>query len=359
MGSSHNAIGLWLCRYVFIYTLPMPSVLRSPHPPGLPAEVEWYELQVLVVPSSPTSLPRRVVMTAYKFSTSFPHRAPTPTTHTLRPPEHHELQDTHYHNLLRISQTRARVRCKHCHRASAAVETPHARHSRPHSSHSRPATRSIRPSTLLIRYNSTSILHSSQFTRLTPTSSLAALAAGSTFHGTHSRHHLIVDAHHFHHILIFIRVAAFIWTVISCYSNHQSRDRLRRRLQRLFPSLQLPSFYTPLPHHNTTTLPLHLDHNSTLTTNTTPLCTHHSITTSPVRHNHNLLQLGWPHSCKTNLLTTSQQNPHHYHPRPSSWLAPPRSALPTSSRSVRPTADLLLLAPHPTRASLPRPLRLP
>jgi hypothetical protein len=44
MGSSHNAIGLWLCRYVFIYTLPMPSVLRSPHPPGLPAEVEWYEL---------------------------------------------------------------------------------------------------------------------------------------------------------------------------------------------------------------------------------------------------------------------------------------------------------------------------
>jgi hypothetical protein len=150
----------------------------------------------------------------------------------------------------------------------------------------------IRPPTLLTRYNRTVITPSPQFTRLSSTSSLAALPAGSTLHGTFSRHHLIVNAHdlhlhlhHIHHILLLTHLAAFIWTVISCYSNHWSRDWPQRRLQRLFPSHQLPSFYTPLPHHNTTSP-------STLTINTTPLCTHHNITTSPVRRNLHLLQLG-------------------------------------------------------------------
>jgi hypothetical protein len=133
-----------------------------------PCQSPWYyELPVLLegrgssFKLSRWCLPRRrrcqdlLLFCDYKSATSFPHRAPTPTTHTPPPPLHHKLTGTHYHNLLRISHTRARACCKHCQRASAAVEIPHARHTRARSTRSRRVTHSIRPSTLLTQYNRT------------------------------------------------------------------------------------------------------------------------------------------------------------------------------------------------------------
>jgi hypothetical protein len=281
MGSIHNAIGIWLCRYVFIYTLPMPSVLRYPHPTGLPKKSGT---SLSVVPSSPKSLPRPVVVDAYK--------AATPSHTTLQ----HQPHTLDNHLKITSSKVRTITTPPHITDSSARkVQTLSPCFGRSRNIARAPFSASldpIRPPTLLTRYNRTVITPSPQFTRLSSTSSLAALPAGSTLHGTFSRHHLIVNAHdlhlhlhHIHHILLLTHLAAFIWTVISCYSNHWSRDWPQRRLQRLFPSHQLPSFYTPLPHHNTTSP-------STLTINTTPLCTHHNITTSPVRRNLHLLQLG-------------------------------------------------------------------
>jgi hypothetical protein len=69
MGSIHNAIGIWLCRYVFIYTLPMPSVLRYPHPPGLPVCRRRVVRACRSCLPRGSSLPRPVVVDAYKSAT--------------------------------------------------------------------------------------------------------------------------------------------------------------------------------------------------------------------------------------------------------------------------------------------------
>jgi hypothetical protein len=74
MGSIQNAIGLWLCRYVFIYPLPMPSVLRAPRTPRVPQRPgsSFFKL-------SRSCLPRR-------------RRCQDLLLFNLRPPSHTELQ---------------------------------------------------------------------------------------------------------------------------------------------------------------------------------------------------------------------------------------------------------------------------
>ena len=74
MGSIQNAIGLWLCRYVFIYPLPMPSVLRAPRTPRVPQRPgsSFFKL-------SRSCLPRR-------------RRCQDLLLFNLQPPSHTELQ---------------------------------------------------------------------------------------------------------------------------------------------------------------------------------------------------------------------------------------------------------------------------
>jgi hypothetical protein len=228
----------------------MPSVLRYPHPPGLPKKSGT---SLSVVPSSPKSLPRPVVVDAYK--------AATPSHTTLQ----HQPHTLDNHLKITSSKVRTITTPSAYHRLERAQGANVVAVLRPQSKHrtrailglTRPnQTTNLTDTIQSYSHRSLTTVHKTVLNIIT-----RCFASRLHLHGTFSRHHLIVDAHdlhlhlhlhHIHHILLLTHLAAFVWTVISCYSNHWSRDWPQRRLQRLFPSHQLPSFYTPLSHHNTT-----------------------------------------------------------------------------------------------------------